>query len=56
MNAADIVPAPEWRCRCGHPVMLADTEDWADPCCFNCFLRRTRHGTLHLDATTETDP
>lgn len=26
-----------WECRCGSPVMMADTEDWEVPLCPACF-------------------
>lgn len=27
----------DWRCRCGSPVMFADTEDWPEPVCADCY-------------------
>ena len=26
-----------WRCACGDPVMLADTDEWPVPCCYGCW-------------------
>lgn len=30
----------DWKCKCGNPVMYADTEDWNEPCCYDCYAGR----------------
>lgn len=30
-----------WRCACGDPIMLADTDEWPTPCCYSCWEKLT---------------